>query len=418
MSNLFTDLCEESLYIKNIINSDTNKDEIIDINEILKTTYETLKISIPYEEYINFLTNVSKNYKTIKFTKENINIYVLLVDCFMFDNKDKILNYICETYAMYGDCYGHRYYEQLCTHNFINEIILKKIEKEPLISNNCLKYIMQTNPQICNKITKLHSKFINQELLNKCMFITDLDLRDNIYVTSVNHLNNLEKLNISWNTGLNPNGTAICGVNQEGISKLTTVKILHACLNEKIKDVNHLEKLEELHIAQYKTKEEIKKSGGSNGVKQEGISKLKLIKILNANFNDKITDVNHLENLEELHATDECGVTQEGISKLSQIKILNAMNNNKITDVNHLHNLEILRVQNRCGVSQEGISKLLLVKKLDAWNNNKITNVNHLKYLEDLDASWNCGITQEGISELSLIKRLHTDKNNKISNNK
>ena len=84
---------------------------------------------------------------------------------------------------------------------------------------------------------------------------------------------------------------------------------------------------------------------------QEGIKDLKLVKNLNASENNKIKDVNHLEKIEELDISSKiCGVNQKGITELKLIKKLNASNNNKIKDVNHLEKLEELHISSQLGV--------------------------------------------------------------------
>lgn len=74
---------------------------------------------------------------------------------------------------------------------------------------------------------KLKSKYVTQELLDKCENIVVLN---NNKIISVNHPKLLENLDIS---GFN------CSVDQRGISKLKNIKILD---NPKI--INHLKFLE------------------------------------------------------------------------------------------------------------------------------------------------------------------------------
>jgi len=77
---------------------------------------------------------------------------------------------------------------------------------------------------------------------------------------------------------------------------------------------------------------------GSCGVSQDGISNLKSVKQLYAGDNGKIKNVNHLEKLEELNVSGSCGVNQEGISNLKSIKDLKAQDNNKISVTNYFKN--------------------------------------------------------------------------------
>ena len=76
-------------------------------------------------------------------------------------------------------------------------------------------------------------------------------------------------------------------------------------------------------------------------ITQEIIQQKKFNKLqkLNAGYNSKITNVNHLRNtLTELDCRWDCGIDQMGISDLLKLQKLNATNNVRITDVNHLRN--------------------------------------------------------------------------------
>ena len=297
-------LYEESEYIKNMLEDEIDKN----VENILKDAYELLKISITYEKYIKWLMNISENYKSINYTEQNIVTYIILVDYFMLNKQDDIFNYIIKKYIIDKNVY----YDKLYTYNSINYYLLKIIEEQNEINHKTFEYIFQTNKYISNEITKLYSTTIKQHLLNKCTSITKLNINNNENIIDVNHLSNLEELNISGN----------CNVDQKGILNLKLVKILNVSKNEGITNVNHLSNLEELNISSFQI--------CPCGVNQEGISNLKLVKKLNASNNDKIINVNHLEKLEELDISFDCGVTYEGISKLKLIKKLCAICNDKI----------------------------------------------------------------------------------------
>ncbi len=349
--------------------SENEKNTKTDIENTLKIAYDTLKINIPYEEYKIFLINISDKYKNLKHTEENIVTYITLIDYFMLNKQDEIFDYIIEKYIIGKN----KYYEKLHMYNSIDYYLTKKLEIENTINNRTLEYIVNIN----NGMTKLYSHLITQEILDKCLFLTKLNIPNNFNVTNVNHLNNLEELNISHISNRS-------GVRQEGITNLKLIKKLNASRNTNIKDVNHLLLLEELDISL------------TCGVCQKGISDLKLVKILNVCSNDRIYDVNHLSDLEKLNISCsvfshslflKCGVKQEGIANLKLIKSLNVSNNDMITNVNHLSLLEELDISHECGVNQEGISDLKLIKILNIHCNIKITNINHLSNLEELDIS-------------------------------
>jgi len=101
---------------------------------------------------------------------------------------------------------------------------------------------------------------------------------------------------------------------------------------------------------------------------------------LYANYNEKITNVNHLTKLEVLDASGfYCGISSHGISRLS-LKELYVDGNPKITDLNHMTRLEILNVSRNSSINNMSIQKLNLME-LIAANNENITNVNHMNKL-------------------------------------
>ena len=295
------ELKEESEYVK--IQLEDEKD----IENILKIAYDILKLSIIYAEYKNILINITKIYKDIEYTEENIITYITIVDYFMLNKQEEIFNYIIEKYIIKEN----KYYEKLNVYNSIDYYVRKKLGTENDINSKTLEYIININ----SEITELYSKTITQETLNKCKLLVKLNINHNKNITNVNHLSKLEELNISSH----------CGVNQEGIKNLKLVKNLNAQNNNRIKDVNHLAKLEELNI-----------SGMHCGADQEGIKDLKLVIKLDASYNTKIKDVNYLEKLEKLNISFDCGVNQKGIRDLKLLKIVNTYNNDKIKNTNHV----------------------------------------------------------------------------------
>ena len=70
------------------------------------------------------------------------------------------------------------------------------------------------------------------------------------------------------------------------------------------------------------------------------------------------------------------------LKDLRLIEELNVHNNEKIINVNHLNNLKILDCSNNCGIDLEGINDLQLIEKLYAYDNKKIKNINHLTKLK------------------------------------
>lgn len=135
--------------------------------------------------------------------------------------------------------------------------------------------------------------------------------------------------------------------------------------------------------------------------------KYKFVKKLNASHSNKLTDINNLQKLEVLDAseisgiydqttqliklttsiseTNSCGINDNGIKHLKYLKYLNASNNPKIKNINHLVNLEILYATELCGIDDHGIKQLRvkhangsIYKKLNYINalyNDKITKI-------------------------------------------
>jgi len=70
---------------------------------------------------------------------------------------------------------------------------------------------------------------------------------------------------------------------------------------------------------------------------------------------------------------------ENGISQLKKLKVLQCDSNGKIFDVNHLEVLTVLRCSGRrSGIGQSGISKLTKVKALDCSGNKEIMCLDHL----------------------------------------
>ena len=132
--------------------------------------------------------------------------------------------------------------------------------------------------------------------------------------------------------------------------------------------------------------------------------KLKIMltcKLLNKNL--KIKKLNHP------YVSDKI-LQQE---KFIDLEELDASYNKKIKNVNHLTKLKILDCSRNCGIDQEGIKDVQLIEELYTNNNKKIINVNHLTKLKILDCSYDCGIDQEGIKDLQLIENLKACDNRK-----
>lgn len=260
-----------------------------------------------------------------------------------------------------------------CSDKLLNQIRCMKINKY-VYDNTYLYSLHGKNSHNSHRIYKITQKIIEQKKYSRLVYL-DFDNKNHLGncnkgVTDLTHLAyTLEYLNCPWD----------CGVCQDGISKLKKLKILLCGSNNKIYNVAHLaDTLEVL------------KCSGECEIGQDSISELKKLKILDIYCNRKITDINHLaDTLVEL----KCGcsnISQKGISELKKIKILNFHDNNYIYDVNHLKDtLEELY----CGpeINNSGISELKNIKILSLENNRKIKNIHHLaRTLEKLICRKEC----------------------------
>ncbi len=109
-----------------------------------------------------------------------------------------------------------------------------------------------------------------------------------------------------------------------------------------------------------------------NKLSDEILKAYPFIRKLNAYYNEKIKDVNHMTNLKVLNADYDCGISDDGIKQLNLIE-LSASGNSKIKDVNHLTNLKVLNAGGYyCGISNDGIKQLNLIE-LFSYGNKKIT---------------------------------------------
>ena len=73
----------------------------------------------------------------------------------------------------------------------------------------------------------------------------------------------------------------------------------------------------------------------SRGLGDSGIKNLYNLIELKADKNNKISDINHLTNLQYLSAAyDECGINDYGIKNLTRLKVLDKHCNSKLTNIN------------------------------------------------------------------------------------
>jgi hypothetical protein len=198
------------------------------------------------------------------------------------------------------------------------------------------------------------------------------------------------------------------GINQEGIEKLNKLRILYCDGNPRINNVNHLNNSLQLLSAQL-----------NNNIDQAGISKLNNLKILRISYNEKIFNLKKLQNsLLELSIEGSYGeINQKDIQGFKNLEILNINYNDKINNVNHLKNLRKLYARGISGLDQNGLSLLENLEVLSCGDNTQINNVNHLKNtLRELYIQGSCAVNQEGISLLNKVEILNCDDNPNVNN--
>jgi hypothetical protein len=157
-------------------------------------------------------------------------------------------------------------------------------------------------------------------------------------------------------------------LNDQILSKYYFIKYLDASYNNNITNVNHMYNLQKLKT-------------NNSGITNDGIKNVNLVE-LNASSNEKIIDVNHMTNLKILNAFGKSGITNNGIKNLNLVKLIASLNE-KIIDVNHMTNLKELSARRKSGITNEGLKNINL-NKLDAYQNFKITNVSHMTNLTKL----------------------------------
>lgn len=168
---------------------------------------------------------------------------------------------------------------------------------------------------------------------------------------------------------------------------------LEVSYNEKISDVNYLTNLQILC------------AGGWSGI-NNNISLLTNLTKLDVFGNKNITDINHLINLRILNASDNCGIGDFGISSLTNLTKLNVNYNKKITNITHLTNLRTL-IATYSRIDNIGISILTNLTELDIWGNNKIIDITHLIKLRSLTTDGKSGINTNTIKQLTNLKKLN-----------
>lgn len=154
-------------------------------------------------------------------------------------------------------------------------------------------------------------------------------------------------------------------------------------------DLNFLSQLKMLNIQ-------------GSGFQDSDIDKLNL-RGINLSYNQYITNLNHITDLQLLVACGNCGIHDQGIKDLINLEIVNVSNNNKITKICYPDKLKVLIARFESGINDESIQGMNL-EALDVSHNNKVSQIGHMQKLRSLSAAGNCGINDDSIKTCDLEK--------------
>ncbi len=201
------DILTDTHEINKNINKLLNQIYIVDFKKEFKCGH----LFISYEFFINCILKLLCDYKNIRYSGNSIVLYAKLVDYLQLNIKHEFFNYIVDLYIFDENVL----YDKIYPCNAINLCILDKFSKENDINNETFRYIFDINNDICNEIKILNSKYISQNLLNRCKNIVSLDISNNRKITNVNHLEFLDELNVY----------GFCGINKKYLSEFCVMHL-------------------------------------------------------------------------------------------------------------------------------------------------------------------------------------------------
>ena len=200
----------------------------------------------------------------------------------------------------------------------IYQLILGYSDFPSKIRVRCANKYLYAKLEICDfyHIDRKYRRILTNDILRTYPFITKLDADSNVNITNVNHLTRLEILRACGAYGA-------CGIDDQGISNLK-LKKLYCTDNPRITNVNFMSSsLKKLD------------AGGTSGINDSSISKLDLLVFLDATYNSKITNINHMTNLKTLYKCDS-GISDEHI-KLMGLKNLDVIDVPKLVSWNRVY---------------------------------------------------------------------------------
>jgi hypothetical protein len=186
-------------------------------------------------------------------------------------------------------------------------------------------------------------------------------------------------------------------INQSIIEQHKYIHLHKLCIiNEKITNIDHLQNLKILYMS------------NKTLIKQKNIDNLHELTDISVRQNNKIISFNQLKNLKCIEVSKT--FPQEGLENLYNIRYFFTIGNKNITKISHMQNLEVIFITSCTNITQKGIDGLKNVKSLHCGYINTIINLNYMINLTKLDIHDNKNIKQEGIDK--LINLAHINCNN------
>ena len=252
----------------------------------------------------------------------------------------------------------------------MNTLVLDVIE----VIHNLLDTRSQVNLRMTSKyfasnlyITNLYDNVdfhrLTGEILEGYKHAVQLGLGNRYSSCNISSMHKLQKLR----------ACGVCRINGNMLRRLTNLVVLDIRDNQVVHDINHLTNLRKLRI-----------SRGCVG--DDGVKGLVGLTDLDAGWNARIRNVNHMTGLQILDARLTCGINNNGLKELVNLRELNLDDNRNVSDVNHLTKLRWLNVGWYSGVGDEGLRDLTGLTYLDIHENDKVTKISHMTKLEKLIA--------------------------------
>jgi len=307
------------------------------------------------------------------------------------------------------------------------------------ISDNYLKFydiitFSQVNKQ-CHKIrikdfwniSYILKNILKNNILINYKYLEKLYLACNKNVTNLNYLENLKELDISNCPQIKNNHIeklvnleTLClydennmcignCISNDGIKYLTKLKMLNVNGNRYITELDHLVNLQVLHAGN-----DPMYDFGFCAINNTSIKNLTNLTELDIQCNEHVNDISSLTNLKILNACAS-NIDDKSIKYMTKLVKLDISQNEHITNIFHLVNLKTLKVINDSGVDND-INYLTNLTELNISSNKSIKNINNLINLNKLTAKFNSDIDNDSINSLTNLTELNISQNNKITN--